>query len=151
MRGRPLARAKKGALIELMGVVTRAVGRLPVRRLGLGNNDESRGYVADFVRCWRAGDWCARDGFSYWQALPSVRQPLLALVGAGDRFMAPADDARGLVSRVPRAEVRVVGRSSGLTFDPGHMEVVLDERARPAWEALAQFILTSVDERADQA
>jgi predicted alpha/beta hydrolase len=152
-RARPFECAQKGALIELMGLVTRAVGHLPVRRLRLGNNDESRGYVADFVRCWRAGDWCARDGFSYWQALPSVRQPVLALVGARDRFMAPAADVRGLVSRVPRAEVRVVGRSTGLAFDPAHMSLLLDERARPAWDELAQFLrqnLVGAAERVNQ-
>jgi hypothetical protein len=123
-----------------MGLATRPLGRLPVRRLGLGSADEARGYVADFVRCWRAGDWRARDGFSYWQGLPSLRRPVLAMAGAGDRFMAPEADIRGLVARIPGAEVRVYGRASGLPFDPGHMDLVLDERARPAWDELAEFI-----------
>jgi hypothetical protein len=64
----------------------------------------------------------------------------LALVGAADRFMAPAADVRGLVAPVPQAQVRVVGRATGLDFDPDHMGLVLDRRARPAWEQLAQFI-----------
>lgn len=137
---RPLQRLKKGAFIELMGAITRVYGRLPARRLGYGSDDEARGYVHDFVRAWRLGDWRARDGFGYWQALPSVRRPLLALVGAADTLYAPPDDARALATRVPGAEFHVVGRASGLPFDPDHMGLLLDERARPAWDQAAEFI-----------
>lgn len=137
---RPLSRWQKGALIEAMGAVTRAVGRLPVRRLGYGTDDEAAGYVRDFVRCWRVGDWQARDGFSYYQALAKLRRPLLALVGSGDRLMSPAHDARALALRVPGAACHTVGRTSGLSFDPDHMGLVLDERARPAWRQAAAFI-----------
>jgi predicted alpha/beta hydrolase len=139
-RNRPRTWVVKRALIEVMGLATRLAGRLPVRRLGYGTDDEAAGYVADFVRCARGPDWRARDGFGYWDALPSVRRPLLALVGAGDRIMSPPADARGLAERVPGARVEVVGRHSGLPFDPDHMGLVLDGRARPAWERAAEFI-----------
>ena len=138
---RPLDHAAKRALIELMGLTTRAAGRLPVRRLGLGSDDEAAGYVRDFVRNARRLGWHARDGFDYFARLPQLQQPLLAMVGAGDRLLSPPADARGFVAPVAHAEFRVVGRESGLPFDPGHMELVLDERARPAWNEVADFIL----------
>jgi predicted alpha/beta hydrolase len=130
---RPLARLQKVALIELMGLVTRAVGRLPARRIGYGSDDEARSYVRDFVRCARTLRWRARDGFDYWEALPRIERPLLALVGAGDRLMSPAADARALATRVPGAEFRIVDAVD-------HMGLVLDERARPAWDQVAAFI-----------
>jgi predicted alpha/beta hydrolase len=138
---RPIDYAAKRALIELMGVTTRVAGRLPVRRLGLGSDDEAAGYVRDFVRNARDGRWRARDGFDYFAALPSLKQPLLAMVGAGDRLLSPPADARGFVADVAHADFRVVGKASGLPFDPGHMGLVLDERARPAWDEVADFIL----------
>jgi predicted alpha/beta hydrolase len=137
---RPLARVTKTALIEVMGVLTRAYGRLPARRLGYGTDDEPRGYVRDFVRIGRATRWRARDGFDYWEALPSVRRPLFGLVGSGDRWMAPAADARAIATRVPGAEFQVVGRRTGLSWDPDHMGLVLDPRSRPAWDQIAEFI-----------
>lgn len=137
---RPLSRYTKAALIEAMGLITRVFGRLPVRRMRYGTDDEARGYVRDFLRNGRAAHWRARDGFDYWDALPSVKRPLYALVGAGDRLMSPAADARDLALRVPGAEFHVVGRGSGLPFDPDHMGLVLDERARPAWDQAATFI-----------
>jgi pimeloyl-ACP methyl ester carboxylesterase len=123
-----------------MGVMTRAVGRLPVRRLRYGSDDEAAGYVRDFVRNGRAHRWRARDGFDYWENLTGIEPPLLAMVGAGDRFMSPPADARAVAERVPGAQFRVVGRQSGLPFDPDHMGLVLDERARPAWDQAADFI-----------
>jgi predicted alpha/beta hydrolase len=138
---RPLQLVLKRSLIEVAALVSRVVGRVPARRLGIGSDDEAAGYVRDFVRCVRAVEWRAHDGFSYYDALPSVTRPVLAMVGAGDRVMASEADARGLVAGLPRLDFRVVGRRSGLSFDPGHMGLLLDERARPAWVEVADFIL----------
>ena len=131
---------RRRAGIELMGALTRMFGRLPARRLRYGTDDEAAGYVRDFLRNGRAHRWRARDGFDYWKGLSGIDRPLLALVGAADRFMSPPDDARALATRVPGAQFRVVGRESGLPFDPDHMGLVLDERARPAWDQVAEFI-----------
>jgi predicted alpha/beta hydrolase len=131
----------EAAAIRLVGLACRLVGRLPSRRLGIGSDDEASGYVDDFARWWASGDWAARDGFSYARARSSVKTPILALVGAGDKLMSPERDVRGLLGPVASATVRVVGRASGLPFDPGHMGLVLDERARPVWDEAADYIL----------
>src|SRR5207253_8610980 len=133
-RRRPLSRLGKAALTEVTAALARVVGRFPARRLAVGSDDEPLGYVADFLRGSRTSDWRARDGFSYWEALPRVPVPVRAWVGSGDRLMSPPADARGLLACVPDGAVRVVGRASGLAFDPGHMAMVLDERARPVWD-----------------
>ena len=131
---------RRRAGIEAMGVIARTVGYLPARRLRYGSDDEAAGYVRDFVRNGRTHRWRARDGFDYWEALPRVDRPLYAVVGAGDRFMSPPADARALAERVPGAQFHVVGRATGLAVDPDHMGLVLDERARPAWNQVADFI-----------
>jgi pimeloyl-ACP methyl ester carboxylesterase len=97
--------------------------------------------VAQFASWWRADDWRALDGFSYWRALPLVKTRTLGLVGAGDRLMSPPADARGLVERLPNARFEIVGRATGLPLDPGHMSLILDERCRPAWDRIADFVL----------
>jgi predicted alpha/beta hydrolase len=142
-RRRPLLRAQKIALIEVMRMIARAAGRFPSRRLKLGTDDESLAYVEQFATWWRADDWRALDGFSYWRALPEVRTRVLGVVGAGDRLMSPPADARGVIARLPNARLEIVGRRSGMAIDPGHMALVLDERSRPAWELVARFILAN--------
>jgi predicted alpha/beta hydrolase len=141
-RRRPLARAQKVALIGVMRLLSRAAGRFPTRRLGLGTDDESSPYIEQFADWLRADDWCALDGFSYWNALAAIRTPILGIVGAGDRLMSPPADARGVLARVPGARCEVVGRASGLPIDPGHMALVLDGRCRPAWDRIADFVTT---------
>ncbi len=135
-----VGRASRRAMIEAMNALTVAFGRLPARRLGYGSDDESRGYVRDFVRNCRTRHWRARDGFDYWHGLARVDRPVLAMVGSGDYFMSPARDARAVALRASNATFACVGRRSGLAFDPDHMGLVLDERARPAWDQAADFI-----------
>ncbi|HEY2748729.1 MAG TPA: alpha/beta fold hydrolase [Polyangia bacterium] len=140
---RSVGALQRRAAIELMGILGRIFGRLPVRRFGYGSDDEAAGYVRDFVRNGRARRWRARDGFDYWEALACVDRPILAIVGAGDRFMCPPSDARAIVERVRGARFHVVGRAAALPFGagwPDHMGLVLDERARPAWDQTAEFI-----------
>jgi predicted alpha/beta hydrolase len=145
---RPLSWLKKGVLIQILTGIGVLVGRFPARRFRIGSNDEALGYVQDFARFWRIGDWRARDGFSYHEALSSIRIPIRAWVGAGDHLMSPPDDARGLIAPVPGARLEVIGRNSGLPFDPGHMAMVLDRRVRPMWEDVASFIcLAKAQER----
>ena len=147
---RTLRGLRRRAGIELMGILSRAFGRLPARRLRYGTDDEAAGYVRDFLRNGRARHWRARDGFDYWDALPRIERPVLAIVGAGDRFMSPPDDARALATRIAHARFHVVGRATGLAVDPDHMGLVLDERARPAWDQAADFIRSIHRARATQ-
>jgi pimeloyl-ACP methyl ester carboxylesterase len=141
---------RRRAGIELMGILARAFGRLPARRLRYGTDDEAAGYVRDFLRNGRDRRWRARDGFDYWGALSRIDRPVLAIVGAGDRFMSPPEDARALVAQIPHARFHVVGRATGLAVDPDHMGLVLDERARPAWNQAADFIRSIHRARATQ-
>ncbi|HZS42199.1 MAG TPA: alpha/beta fold hydrolase [Polyangia bacterium] len=140
-RRRPFARAQKVALIEVMRLMARVAGRLPVRRLRLGTDDEPAPYIAQFAAWCRADDWRSLDGFSYWRALPSVTTPILGIVGAGDRLMSPPADARGVLSRIPNATFEIHGRSTGLPIDPGHMSLLLDARCRPTWNRIANFLV----------
>jgi predicted alpha/beta hydrolase len=138
-RRSPLRWLEKTAYITLMAGLARLYGYVPVRRLGRGTDDEPRGYVDDFLRNAWAPSWRARDGFDYFEALGRVTTPILAVAGAGDRLFAPPDDVRLLMSRVPSAQVEIVGRRTGLPVDPGHMQLVLDKRMRPLWQEIAHF------------
>jgi predicted alpha/beta hydrolase len=134
------ALADKGVLLVLMGALTRFYGRFPTRRIKLGTDDEAAPFVEDFLRNLKRRDWRARDGFSYAAARWRVKTPILAIAGAGDRMMAPPAEARSLVSSCANVQFHIAGRKTGLPFDPGHMAVAMDERCRPLWDQIAEFI-----------
>lgn len=117
-------------------------GRLPVRRLRLGSDDEAPGYVEQVVALGRSLEWRARDGFDYYAAIGGLRVPTLALAGAGDRYLAAPEDARSLVAPLADVRFEVVGRESGLHRDPGHMDLVLSRDLAPVWGRVADWLLS---------
>jgi predicted alpha/beta hydrolase len=139
---RRLAYVERGVMIGVMAGLAHAFGRFPTRRLRFGSDDEATPFVDDFVRGWSRLDWRARDGFSYAANRARVRTPVLSLLAAGDRHLAPPDEARTLVTGLTGpVRVEVCGRASGLPFDPDHMGIVIDPRARPVWDRAAAFAL----------
>jgi predicted alpha/beta hydrolase len=133
--------ADKGATILLMCGITRALGYFPTRRMGLGSDDEAAPFVYDFLRNLSLRDWRSRDGFSYAAARSTVKTPILSIAGAGDRLLAPAGQVLSLIAPCPNARFHLAGRATGLAFDPGHMALAIDERCRPVWDQVADFIL----------
>lgn len=132
-------RAAKRAILEGCAATARRVGYLPVRRLGLGSDDESRSYFAAFLRYWQDDRWTSDDGRDdYSAAAARVKVPVLAIASEGDR----------LACAPPAAErfAALVG-SRDRTFEvlrgadaPGHMALVTKSTSAPAWERLARWL-----------
>ncbi len=137
----PLRWAEKRLLAAGFLAVARAWGRFPARALGVGSEDVSLEFVEDTARFVASGRWAARDGTDYLAALGRVRAPVLAVLGAGDRILcSPAAGAR-FHARAAAAplDILVAGRPA-LPFDPGHMGLVTDPRARPLWDEIARWL-----------
>lgn len=146
---------EKRALVATMWAATRAAGRFPARALKMGNTDEAYDYVAQFDEWLRSGDWHDRTGFSWWQALPAVRTPVLSIAGAADRILCRPASAERFVRPIRGAVYRWAGQGRlgpeqeglrnkdrlPLPFDPDHMGLCTDPRSRPVWEEVAGWIL----------
>lgn len=140
--------AKRASYAALL-LLSRPLGYLPVRRLGLGTADESGPYLAQMGGWVRSGDWTDRAGRSYLEALASVRVPILSIAGAGDRLMAVPATQLALVRRSSGPVTHwLVGKEQGDTVDAEHMQLVLDARLRPRWRALARWVY-ELGERSD--
>lgn len=135
-RGRRCARA----LVIRAFLAASESGAFPSRHLRVGPSDECADYVGDLVRFWRTDSWRSRDGFDWYTAAQRLRVPILAITGAGDRLMAHHVGARAFADLVPTSEFRVVGRRTGLAFDPGHMALVTDARSQPVWLDVARWL-----------
>ncbi|MCW5253394.1 lysophospholipase [Streptomyces sp. SHP 1-2] len=130
----------KRAQILFAATLSRLVGRFPARALKQGRFDEPAGLMRQFA------DWAPRGGFhsadgatDYWAALAEVTLPALVGVGAADTFHASPARARKLAQHLG-SDVRctVFGRESGLSWDPGHVDVVRGRRA--AEEVLPRLV-----------
>ena len=126
---------------ETLLLLTRPLGYLPVRRLGIGTADEAGAYLEQMGQWVRRGDWTDQAGRSYLAALSHVQVPILSVAGAGDRLMAVPSCQLALCRRTAGPVTHwLVGRAQGDALDPGHMELVLDARLRPRWRALARWV-----------
>ncbi|HCP46423.1 MAG TPA: hypothetical protein DIU15_10290 [Deltaproteobacteria bacterium] len=130
-------RRLKGLAAWGLGVLVMLFGRFPSRWIRMGPVDEAATYMRDIVRFWTEDQWKSEDGsVDYQEGLAEVSGPVLAWIGVADRLLAQVDAARQWTDGLSSAPVdfRLVGRGDlGLAFDPDHMTLVTDERARPVW------------------
>ena len=129
-------------------VVTRTLGYLPVRRLGIGPWDEPLPYWRPFWRWISENRWTADDGYDYGEALPRVRTPVLVVVSDGDRLLCNPGGGLGFTASLPHRDVLHVGQTSGLYGrPPGHMGLVTDEESAPIWDEICRWVVSRVDDR----
>jgi pimeloyl-ACP methyl ester carboxylesterase len=122
----------KRAQLTIAPILSRLVGRFPARALRQGRWDEPAGLMRQFADWAPDGSFRSADAKTdYWQALGQVRLPVLVGIGAGDTFHASPVRARKLADHLGgRAELAVLGRETGLTWDPGHFDVIRGARAQ---------------------
>lgn len=139
--GRLLA---KRALVATAGAVSKRVGKVPVKALGLGTADESLTYFECFGDQLRHGRWWSKDGVDYWQNLRRIPWPVLQVTSAGDRWLADHDEALRFTAPLPQRTVLTVGPNSPRPalrdLSPGHMQLVTSPRSMPVWQAVASWI-----------
>jgi pimeloyl-ACP methyl ester carboxylesterase len=121
----------KRARLTIAALLSRLVGRFPARALRQGRWDEPAGLMRQFTDWAPSGAFRSADGKTdYWQALGQVTLPVLVGIGAGDSFHASPARARKLADHLGgRAELAVFGRETGLSWDPGHFDVIRGARA----------------------
>jgi predicted alpha/beta hydrolase len=132
---------EKRATVEAAGALAAACGRIPARALRLGSEDAPAAFIADLRRWARAGRWTGPRGEDYLASLARVEGDVLAVFGAGDRLLCRplSGELFHRHLRSARVEMHVAG-AADLGFDPGHMELVTDPRARPLWRRIAGWL-----------
>lgn len=129
------------ALMALYDLASRPLGVAPTRRLGLGSEDEPRGYVQQLAGWARTGRWCSRDGADYLAGLGRIHVPVWAACGDGDRLCRPAD-AEVLLRRLRgAAPLRRVGVAAGDAVDADHFTLFTRPALAPLWDEFIAFTI----------
>jgi predicted alpha/beta hydrolase len=136
----PALALRKALSLLLFAAASVPKGRFPSRRARRGPADEAGPYVRDLCGFWVADRWRGHTGQDWLAGLQSIQIPCLSLLGAGDHLMGAPVAARHWAEHVPGMTVEEWGFRTGLTFDPGHMELVTDPRSRPAWARVGNWL-----------
>ncbi len=102
------------AIMETFDASARLFGRAPIRALRIGTDDERASYTRHLASFVRTGRFRSADGaIDYDAALPSLRLPILSLVGTGDPLCRVADwrELRDRLQAATHEEVIVPGAS----------------------------------------
>lgn len=111
--------------------------------LGLGPEPEPAPLIRQWLGWNLRGAWRGRDGSDYLGALHQVELPLLAVGGAGDRWLAPPEAVRDLAGRFGSEDRTVVlaGTRQGFREDYGHAELLVSRNARQEiWPLLRDWL-----------
>ena len=136
----PDAPLRRRMLASAYIALARACNGAPIRRLGLGSDDENPAYVAEWGRWALSGRWTSEDGYDYAAALGRVDARVLCTWGGGD-WMCTDADAMALALELPRAKVETlrIAKSTGFPRDADHFAPVRDARLGAAWDVIAAF------------
>ncbi len=127
------------AIMTALAAAGWPTGRVPIRKLRIGSDDESYPYMAQLATWARTGRWTSRGGRDYGAALSDLRVPVYAASGAGDWMCRPAD-AEALRAAIPTAlPLRRVGVEYGDACDPNHFELFTRPELAPFWDELAAW------------
>ena len=141
--------AVKRALLSTSRPLAQGLGRLPVRRLGLGQVDEPLSYWRTMLARDR---WGSPAGVDYAVNLPRVQAPFLHVLSDGDRLMSHPDDALLFSASLPAREVLRLGKGCRepnlLGLRPGHVEMVASPRFEPLWRHTAGWLASKLSPRA---
>lgn len=138
----------KRAVIEAWVTFTELYGFFPARRLRVGSADEALGYVKQFRDWARADRWTdGRGDNDYLAALATLDLDVLAICGRGDRLLCPPGCARRFARLLSGSKVRmweIGGKECGGGQPPGHMALVTEQRCRPLWHRVADWLTTTL-------
>ncbi|MBA1148310.1 alpha/beta fold hydrolase [Ectothiorhodospiraceae bacterium WFHF3C12] len=122
----------------LVMAMTRALGRFPASRIGLGPSDEPPAAMADAVRIVTRG----RRNPGMRDALAGITAPVLAISGTADE-VDPAPGCERFIGHFASTDRRFVraGRDHGFSHDFGHPDIVASKAAAAEiWPLVAQWL-----------
>jgi len=129
------------ALLDLFALTSMPLGYVPIRRLGIGTDNEPSSYVRQLASWARNGRWTDRTGNDYAAALRELSSVCWPVTGARDRLCTPADASRFIESLPNALPLRVVGPTHGDAVDPDHFALFKRTELRPLWDELAAFVI----------
>jgi oxygen-independent coproporphyrinogen-3 oxidase len=134
---------KSRALISLIDIFLKVTRSAPGHLLNIGPEPESFALMRQWCQWNLTQKFTGRDGFDYLQHLQAVTVPVLALSGAGDRFIAPSSGCLELAESFGGQHVRFqqCGRASGYSEDYTHDRLILSRSASTQiWPMVSEWL-----------
>lgn len=141
---------KNRTLISLIDIFLKVTRSAPGHLLKIGPEPESFALMRQWCKWNLTQKFSGLDGFDYLQHLSEVTVPVLALAGAGDRFIAPTRGCQELAESFGGNQVQFqqCGRASGYAEDYTHDRLILSKSASvQIWPMISEWLSENSLER----
>lgn len=138
-------------LITLIDVFLRMTRSAPGHLLKIGPEPESSALMRQWCKWNLTRNFLGLDGFNYLQQLQEVMVPVLALSGAGDRFIAPSSGCRQIADAFGGRDVQFLecGLAAGHSEDFTHDRLLLSKPASvQIWPMVSNWLTSRSGRRA---
>jgi pimeloyl-ACP methyl ester carboxylesterase len=136
----------RGWLLRSMRLASRLWGSVPGRHLGLGVQNESFFMMKQWYDWNIRGSFSGRDGFDYWGGMQGLVMPVLSIVGAADKVIAPPASCEQYLKGFGghRNQSMVCGLSTGFSKNYAHANVILSRAAmNEVWPFTANWLASN--------
>ena len=137
--GKTLAQKFNIAMVMLL---IKLLGYMPGPLLGLGPENERMGFMPQWCRWNKTGQWLGKDNFDYMQAMQKISIPALMIAGGNDKI-APPDGCRQIFAALGgnSKEFQLFSKNSGFAEDYSHPRLIASQNAqREIWPRILNFI-----------
>jgi len=118
------------------------LGKMPGPLFGLGPEDEVSGFLSQWCRWNRSGQWIGKDGFDYDAAMKNIHIPTVLISGAKD-VIAPPRGCQRMFESLGSIENKyfVCSKATGYMEDYTHPRLMASQNARAEiWPIILEFI-----------
>lgn len=123
--------------------LTRMLGFVPARRLGLGIHNEAYHTMKQWFNWNLSKAFKGNDAFNYRDEMQYIKIPVFAIASAGDQFIAPEQSCKIYLDQFggPANRYACFSRENGHLEDYGHARVLLSRNAiKEIWPVVHSWI-----------
>ena len=111
------------AMMAGIRAIAQVAGKMPVRAVRAGPNDEALGYTLQLTGWARHRRWTSNRGIDYSAQLPKITTPAFAMCGASDWMCQPADALT--ISGPVRAPLEIVREATHFSLFGKHADLLV--------------------------
>ena len=138
----------KRGVMTAATLLANARGKMPAKRLRMGNHDEALGYWNDMFHMATRHGWTLPGRGDWHTGLAQLTLPVLVVSSDGDQWFTHPHDAEVFSAPMPNRTVWRLGPTcvelSLRHLQPSHMGLVTSPASSPLWQAMARWLLVTL-------
>ena len=127
---------------RIVPLIIKMLGKVPGPLFALGPEDEISGFLNQWCKWNRSGNWLGKDGFNYYKAMESILIPTI-LISGGNDLIAPPNGCQQVFQSLGSTQKKYVlcSKATGFMENYNHPRLIASQNSRTEiWPMILEFI-----------